>query len=252
MSKKVSKKAAVTTKSIILNDQEIDASIDMKLSKQDLIDMVVEETREDLEERVEAASKLLEEAETAVKKIQIESEALIRAKIQETYKEEITFISKYGKVNLQRQLDNCDLVIVNGAFMSYEEYNQLRYSDRNTFNTLNAFYCKGSLAVQNVRDANSKKSNVSVAFDLFLSLNETEIKKIYTPLVKAVKELNTAQTLLNNERKQLQSVDKMGKKAKAQLIKRLLDSSEGGKSLLSNMSGIKTNISQFLLATAQK
>ncbi len=55
----MAKKNEVEVVNMGSTNQNIDTSIDMKLSKQDLIDMVIEETRERLEISVDEAHYLL-------------------------------------------------------------------------------------------------------------------------------------------------------------------------------------------------
>lgn len=261
MAKKTAKKTKATVAqtttialpSMPIDGQVIDTSIDMKLSKQDLIDMVVEDTREVLEGTVQVATQRLELAQKTLRKAKSEVEGVIKAKIEETYKEEIAFASKYGKFR-DSQLLTCNLVIVDGEIMTGEAYDKLiRHSENyNGRRNSNVEDCKGSLSLQTNIDSFYGRKRAPVSIDLFLTLPEAEVKKAYASVLSAHKEVLLAEEILNTARKQLQSVDKMGKKAKAQLIKRLLDSSDGGKQLLSNMSGIQANISQLLLSATSK
>lgn len=260
----MSKKNEIEVVNMGSTNQNIDTSIDMKLSKQDLIDMVIEETRERLEAQVEAAQQASIAARNAVEAaIEAASEQFEDA-IRSKYKAELTVIAKNGgedgEPEITKEVYATELGLLSREQVQ-EHYNSRNRSETITRNGLQLharFKVPSYLSVHNkvqkrnhfTREANLGVGSLSVQLDCSLTL--TEMKKLYAPLVDLVKDFVAKENTHRELQVQLGSVDKMGKKAKTQLIKRLLESSEGGQAILSNMSGIKQNVAQLLLASTSK
>jgi len=239
-----------------VSEQNIDTSIDMKLTKQDLIDMVIEETRERLEAQVQAANEVSCAARAKVSEAVKGASKLFVAAARAKFKKELALIKANGGEAREPSV---------GEYYGITEYGILGKDDIEmvrTHNThkpstkdgrmiLHLFEVPSYLEVSNRQNVDlygyRKNGGCGIRVDLTLSLTKADLSKLYAPLIALVKEFAKAEAEVNELQNQLRNVDKMGKKAKTQLIKRILESSTDGQALLSNMTAIKSNVTQLLL-----
>lgn len=239
---------------IPMEDERIESQIDMKLSKQDLIDMVIEENREALEDKrdvLQAASK------EAGQKVQEEINASKNNLMNYLKASKKTFLKKFEalgelnidprNVNINRALDSEGIVPINDEGQHARKIVGLQYNVPAGF----VFYVNPP-----PKPYNSKVRYI-VPTDTFgvngqLYATDDELNKVYASLTQSLKVAAAANAALAEINGQLGNVDKMGKRAKAQLIKTILGNSSGGKAVLDNMTSIKANITQALLGPSKK
>lgn len=244
-------KAKKVTNSVVIptSSNEIDSSIDMKLSKQDLIDMVIEETRETLEIKCSELS-----AEVLATEDEFNKELNLKAKevtsfLESKFSKELSQVDALGKRETETR--ECGIITEKGLAFVDSSYEDEEAYDHYAARRENRYYYNVVTAI-NVNNQVPKKKKVEIltTINVCLSLNKEEANKIYASTLKAAKALSELNLSLKEVRRQLNSVDKMGKKAKGQLIKRILESSSEGKAVLTNMSGIRTNVAQMLIKSA--
>ncbi len=258
----MSKKAELVVMPV--SGDQIDSSIDMKLTKQDLIDMVIEETREVLENRVDDAQHAYNDATYEVEKAKKKLSDLFKDAVRAKYKKELKLIAAHGGARKGYNEISENLYITDKGIKSYSEMHEQRrnggrgggssshvYLEDGTEIVVN-FQVPSHMRVENAESKDSDKELVYTKVNITLQLPEAELAKLYAPFLAQVKSLAATKLDLEDLKTQLAGVDKMGKKAKTQLIKRMLESSGNGQAILSNMGAIKTNVAQLLLDSTKK
>jgi hypothetical protein len=255
----MSKKNEVQIVMPVSGDQ-IDSSIDMKLTKQDLIDMVIEETRDRLEAQVATAQENCAIYSKQVEAERKKLEVLLVKELRSKYKKEFKLITTNGKEHLQVSREGAAAtehgLLMDGE-MSYNydgrNHRKLVLDDKETEIVTHKVVPTGVTVKNNDRNYDRAKKETSVMnISVYLHLTKSELQKLYAPFLADVKHMHALDVHLDELRAQLKSVDKMGKKAKTQLVKRMLESSENGQAILSNMGAIKTSVSQLLLESSKK
>lgn len=241
---------------------EIDTSIDMKLSKQDLIDVVVEETRERLQNQVDLAREAYEEEKINVEKAHREQKELYKKTIEAKFKKEFKLLKDNGGPERKPEIHDSSwhrgpVATEHGiiAIESIKEENvrtsKGHYARRAVTQDCQIielkYHLPASYGISNQSRDGEDEATCVVSINLQFRLTNAEATKLFTPFVKQLQALAASKAALSALEEQLKGVDKMGKKAKTQLIKRILESSDDGQALLSNINAIKSNVSQLLL-----
>jgi len=234
---------------------QVDSGIDMKLTKQDLIDLVLEETRETLEAQAMAANLAFNTAEAALKATKETCENKAEEAIRNLYKKEIKMVETHGKMRVTR---DSGAYVVAGKVMSSDEYTKSeerqehKYGERKYGKTSSELIVVTSAMNISNGDTFGTRRQQLISLELYVSLPASELKKVYAPLAEKMKEVETLRKVAYDLRDQVRGVDTMGKKAKAQLIRRILDSSTDGQSVLANLGQMKANVSAMLLQSSKK
>jgi len=261
MSKKVVKAEVIN---VPIKDQNIDASIDMKLTKQDLIDVVIEETRERLEAQVQAANDLSNEARAKIDTALREANKTFMDAVREKHKAEFKLLKSHGGEERDPQIGHYYAITERGILLlndiQHRGYNRNQHTkptleDSTTIERqfkIPSFVSVSNKSKDNGYGRNHTEATASISIGLTFNLSKTELVKLFAPIVSLVKDFDEKENSLQDLQSQLHNVDKMGKKAKTQLIKRILEGSEDGQALLSNMGAIKTNVAQLLLDATKK
>lgn len=234
----------------------IDSQIDMKLSKQDLIDMCLEDARTSLEEQVRVGSQAVSEAKRALEKNIKACEDGLFEVVKKDNPAEFTILNQFGGAN-DKQVGHGMFLTPEGVFTE-EEANQMEYDDRRRLfndNRSQVYNLPCSVRVSNKsgyeREAKKGSNAVEASITFRFNVDEKTLKKLFAPLEKQGAQYFAMKAQLESLQLQLKSVDKTGKKAKAQLIRRILEGSAGGKAILSNMGLIKTSVQTLLIESSK-
>ncbi len=228
-SKKKSTVPVVTKVSDIPVEGKVESNLDLKLSKNDLIEMVVEEARE--------------EAQKKVNKLQPEhSKAYNELKEYDKNRE-----SRLNQVVLNRADDLVKVMVKRG-------YNKIECSPygNKQFTSLNkeghSFTYHEQFEVEIRSSTRNDKEDFYSSFKVHLT--EKDYKVLAEEDTIARNKYKTINDAMYKAQKELSDVDNMGKKTKAQLVKRILEGSDEGKAILENMQSVKENM--MLQITAKK
>jgi hypothetical protein len=245
-----------------VSGDQIDSSIDMKLTKQDLIDMVIEETRDVLEVRVDNAQHDYNEMVDLVEKSKKKLPELFKAAVKAKYKKELKLIAAHGGERHTYHDVSENIYVTDKGLKTYNDMREVRHMNNRDRSSkilledgteiISNFQVPSHFKIENAETKKGDEAMVNIRINITFQLPEDELVKLYGPFTDIVKGLAASKVALADLKTQLAGVDKMGKKAKTQLIKRMLESSGNGQAILSNMGAIKTNVAQLLLESTKK
>lgn len=270
MAKKAAKASKVTKANIVepkgvamvpSDSKQIASDIDMKLSKQDIIDMMLEEAKEKLQKEVDEKRATYEDLQFQFQSLNRHGDGLkpyiekLKASVETQYAKELAIISLHGKLTLEVENHGYrSLILVAGkGIMSNDAYNTAMNNISNVppsarHNKISGHVILLPIAVQAFNDGKKQSSTSPVSISMSLPINEKEAKAIYADLETLAKDFGAAATAYEEARSNLQSLDGSAKKAKAQLVRNILESSGDGQSVLAGLGGMK----QALIAQITK
>ncbi len=242
---KKSKQGAVVA--LPTQNHTITSSIDMKLSKQDLIDLVVEETRERLAQELETASENLKQARKTKETVENTLKDAVVQEAKSLFKEEIAFVNKHFKnVTILPTTVRKGLIVSKSGLIDSESFYKNGVRRKRVYDVetkmLYNIDVKHTAALGAVEVA-TKDGDLYMK----LQLDKKTSDRLHKDLVVALAAEDEAEDALYLKAQEMKNLADMGKRAKIDLIKRLLESSDDGKSILQNLEEIKLNVSQTLL-----
>jgi len=249
MAKAKSKELAVVEPVTSLSTPEILAQVDMKLSKSDLIELVIEEKKETLETSIEEARKLKH----------VNNEELMTFK-KKTSKEVVNrFIKKQSKLvnaftkafpqNTFKQFDSCSEDKVSFQFMEREDLNKKPGERKVRSNPLSyKHYREDSIDIPAMVDPvllTSVQLEIRSSCGNVLRLGEGSIieSDILCKAVIAVqKKQEDALRLEESLKLELANLSKRGGKVRADLTRSILAKSADGSQLLTMLETLKKSM----------
>lgn len=233
----------------------IDSQIDMKLSKQDLIDMCLEDARTNLEEQVRKGLEVVAAEKRALDKAVLAAEGTLFEIVKKENPAEFAILEQFGGVG-DKQVGHGVLLTSDGVFTE-EEISRMEYDERRRLcdDRSQVYHLPCSIRISNKdpldRHHRNKTKAVEASISFRFNVDEKTLKKLFAPLEKQGAQYFAMRKHLESLQLQLKGVDKTGKKAKAQLIRRILEGSEGGKAILSNMGLIKSSVQTLLIESSK-
>lgn len=255
---KKTKKETKQLEAIPVPEKSVASDIDLKLSKQDLIDMVVEETRTKLEAEREELQKIKEEAYIKYVKSSKNQEpikaALIKA-VKEEYKEEFKAFENAGvKMNSEARV-SCgrwggggekEYILTENGLVTHNEHYE------NRMKTMISEELISSISFESESSKKERKFGATLNMNLCIVPNKKQLEKAYANHISVVKEYAATSIALTEVNRKLRDLDKMGKKVKGQLVKRILESSADGQSVLANLDSVRQTVSATLMLDIAK
>ena len=156
----------------------------------------------------------------------------MKAIVEKQYAKELAVVASHGTLTFDTSCSGSQLLLVTGkGLMTQLAYNDFCAQRPSRYDYM---YLPSS-----VRAYNSAKKNDKVYINMELSPDFKDLKEIYSDLETLSNDLSVAQNEFETARKNLQSVEGSAKKAKAQLVRNILESSSDGQSVLAGLSGMK-------------
>lgn len=192
-------------------------NVDVKISKSDLIEMLIAEKKEELNEHTQVLSEEHDALRDLLKKAKDKHSSAMLKLIKKVYGKEIKAAEKMLDVEAEYYVT--DTVYKNNFYRNEKDYMRL--------------------ARCNVGSSEGDPSGISGKVEFCIALNNEELNSMptyikYLELNDKIEDVLSKQNSLRHEKNNLHE---MGQKAKAKLVRSILESTDQGKALLGSMSG---------------
>lgn len=218
--------------------EQVNSSIDMRLSKQDLIEMAIEDLKDNARAEVDAAQEAYNDAQES---LEIEYEKLVKSAREATKTLFAEELKVYEHLSLRDAGQSYSefFLLDSGKVVDHTEMYELQKKRENRNKNFHSLQLTSGFGLSAHSDG---KSKFVVSLNINLKMTKKQAEAHYAPLLELSKDKNVKLETLSQANKRYVDIANSSGKAKAQLTRRILESSTDGKAVLENMASVKVTI----------